>query len=34
VHRDLRMQRVRKQSALAVVHRKPGFVAGGFDAED
>ena len=34
VHRHLRMQRVRKKPALAVVDRKPGFVAGRFDAED
>jgi hypothetical protein len=34
VHRHLRMQGVRKEPALAVVDRKPGFVAGRLDAED
>ena len=34
MHRDLRMQRVRKQAALRVVEREAGFVAGAFDAEN
>src|SRR5215212_5741654 len=33
MHRDLRMERVRQQAALAVVNGDAGFVAGGFDAE-
>ena len=33
VHRDLRMQRVREEPALAIVEREAGFVARGFDAE-
>ena len=34
MHGDLRVQRMRKQAALAVIQREAGFVAGGFDAED
>ena len=34
VHRNLRVQRVRKQPALAVVERKPRFVARCLDAEN
>ena len=34
VHRDLRVQRVREQAPRAVVDGEPGFVAGGFDAQD
>ena len=34
VHRDLRMQRLREQTAFRVVHGHAGFVAGGLDAED
>ena len=33
VHRNLGMQCLRQQSALAVVERHAGFVAGGFDTE-
>ena len=34
VHRNLGVERMREQPQLAVVKREPGFVAGGFDAED
>ena len=34
VHRDLGVQRVRQQAALAVIQRDAGFVAGGFYAQD
>ena len=34
VQRHLRMQRVSEQAAAAIVDGHPGFVAGGFDAQD
>ena len=34
VHGDLRMQRVREQAGVRVVHGDAGLVAGGLDAED
>ena len=34
MHRDLRMERMRQQTARAVVHGNAGFVAGSLEAED
>jgi hypothetical protein len=34
MHGNLRVQRMRQQSALRIVQRQTGFIAGGFDAED
>ncbi len=34
MHGDLRMERMREQSALRVVERETGFIAGAFETED
>jgi hypothetical protein len=34
MHRDLRMQRMREQSAFGVIQSDTGFIAGGFDTEN
>jgi len=33
MHRDLRIQRIRQQTALAVIQRNTGFITGGLDAK-
>jgi hypothetical protein len=34
MHRDLGVQRMRAQTAMRVVQRKTGFIAGGFNAKN